>query len=404
MSAVLVVNTGSSTLKYQLLDPATGERLAKGTADRIGAPDATLTHLRGDAEPIVTRGELPGHEVALLHMLAAFGTHGPPLDDLSAIGHRIVHGGSRFVEPVVVDDRVQGELAALVALAPLHTPAGLLGLRILRTLLPKIPQVAVFDTAFHATMPPRATTYALPRELAERLQIRRYGFHGTSYHYVTRVAARLLDVAVDEVDLVLCHLGNGASVCAVEGGRSIDTSMGMTPLEGLVMGTRSGDLDPAIVLHLLRTGEFDVDELDALLNERSGLRGLCGESDVREVRRRASHGDGPAALALEVYAYRLRKQIAAYLGVLPGARAVVFTGGVGENDAVLRATVCDALSHLGLRLDPALNSAPDDADRFIDSGQGGVRILVVHTDEEAEIAAQTEAVVSRQVSQVGRSR
>lgn len=376
-AAVLVVNTGSSSLKYQLIDPATEHRLARGLIERIG---------EGGSAPA-------DHAAALRLMLSELAGAGVDIDGLLAVGHRVVHGGSRYRDPVVVDDAVEDAIEELVPLAPLHNPACLLGVRELRRLLPDVPQVAVFDTAFHATMPAEAYTYAIPTEVAQSLGLRKYGFHGTSYRYVTRRAAEALGVPVDEVNLVVCHLGNGASMAAIRGGESVDTSMGLTPLQGLVMGTRSGDLDPAVVMHLVRVGGLALDEVDALLNRRSGLKGLAGDQDMRAVRARADDGDEAAITALAVYAYRVRGYIGSYLAAVPGVHALVFTAGIGENDARLRADVCGPLAHLGIRIDPALNSDGAGGVRAIDDGTLPIRVLVVPTDEEAEIARQAAETV-----------
>lgn len=391
---VLVVNTGSSSLKYQLVDPATGDRLARGLIERIGESGSVLHHEAAGQPAVEQVQDLPDHAAALALMMQALTASGADIAGLLAVGHRVVHGGERYREPVIVDDSVQAVIEELAPLAPLHNPAGLLGIVELRRLLPDVPQVAVFDTAFHATMPAEASTYALPTELSARLGLRKYGFHGTSYRYVTRRAAEELGVALDAVNLVVCHLGNGASMAAIRAGASVDTTMGMTPLQGLVMGTRSGDIDPGVVLHLLRVGGLGLDEVDALLNRESGLKGLAGHQDMRTVRARAEAGDDAALRALAVYAYRIRSYIGAYLAAVPGVHALVFTAGIGEHDARLRAEVCDPLEHLGIRLDPARNEADGGGVRVIDDGAGPIRILVVPTDEEAEIARQAaESVV-----------
>jgi acetate kinase len=353
---VFVLNAGSSSLKYQLVDPDSGAVHASGTIERIGEPDG-----------------VPDHQAAVREALDDLEGLPEPI----AVGHRVVHGGDRFVTPTLVTDEVVAAVEELAPLAPLHNPPNLTGLRLLRRRLPDLPHVAVFDTAFHATLPPHAYTYALPRELARTEGIRRYGFHGTSYAYVSRRAATLLGIPYDEVNLVVCHLGNGASVAAIAGGRSVDTSMGMTPLEGLVMGTRSGDVDPGVLLHLMRHAGYDADTLDTVLNRRSGLTGLSGHRDMRAVHAAADAGDADAQLALTVAAYRIRKYVGAYLAVVPDVHALVFTGGIGENDAALRAAVCEPLAHLGISAD----------------GTGAIRVLVVPTNEEAEIAAQAAAVV-----------
>jgi acetate kinase len=381
---VLVVNAGSSSLKYQLIGDG---KTVKGAIEEIGSSSARLKHdERTDGRAVAD------HEQALAWMLDAFDGE---LDDLLAVGHRVVHGGTRFTAPTLITEEVEAAIEELSPLAPLHNPANLAGIRALRAQLPDVPQVAVFDTAFHATIPSVAATYALPVSFAQKYGVRRYGFHGTSCQYVTGRAASFLDVAVDSVNLVICHLGNGASATAVAGGQSVDTSMGLGPLEGLVMGTRSGDLDPAILFHLIRAG-IDPTEVENVLTKQSGLKGLAGASDMREVRKRASDGDLAAQLALDVYAYRIRKYIGAYLAVVPDVHAVVFTAGIGENDARLRAEVCDQLSHLGLFIDATRNAnAVEPAEPVtIDNGSGPIRVLVVPTDEESEIATQAAQVVS----------
>lgn len=397
MSSILVVNCGSSSLKYQLIDTDSGQRLVGGLVERIGESAGRIEHERSGGEPVEVRGAFADHEAALRAVLGLFDDRGPSLAGLAGVGHRVVHGGSRFRSATLIDDIVESAIADLVPLAPLHNPANLLGIRVLRRLLPDAAHVAVFDTAFHTTLPDVAATYAIPTEVALHHGIRRYGFHGTSHSYVTRRAAALLGLPVEQVNLVIAHVGNGASVTAVAGGRSVDTSMGMSPLEGLVMGTRSGDLDPGIVLLLARDSGLDTAGLDDLLNRRSGLKGLCGESDVRTVRALAASGDPAARLALGVYAYRLRKYVGAYLAVVPGVHALVFTAGVGENDAALRAEVCEPMAHLGLRLDAQANTSTSRAsgERRIDDGSGSIRVLVVPTDEEAEIAAQTAEVAAK---------
>jgi acetate kinase len=396
---VLVVNTGSSSLKYQLVDPESGEWSAKGLIERIGEEGSRMHHVPSQGAVVDRETDLPDHAAALELMLEVLGEADHGLDGLIAVGHRVVHGGSNYTDPVIVDDDVEAAIEDLIPLAPLHNPPALVGLRELRRLMPDVPHVTVFDTAFHASMPPEAYTYALPVQLAADLKVRRYGFHGTSYRYVTRRTAEALGIPVDQADIIVCHLGNGASMAAVRGGRSVDTTMGLTPLQGLVMGTRSGDVDPAVVFHLVRVGGLSLDEVDAVLNKQSGLKGLSGSQDMREVRARAEDGDEAARLALDVYAYRIRAYIGAYLAVVPGIRALVFTAGIGENDADLRREVCAPLAHLGIRLDAERNTAPGSGVRFVDDGTGPIRILVVPTDEEAEIARQAaEAVASAQAA------
>lgn len=394
-SHVLVVNTGSSSLKYQLIDPGTGRWVAKGLVERIGESAPQLHHEWPNGRAVRHDADLPDHAAALVLMLQMLDEDSGGMAQPLAVGHRVVHGGSRYREPVIVTDEVEAAIEGLIPLAPLHNPASLRGIRELRRLLPDVPHVAVFDTAFHSTMPPEAYTYAIPVELAERLHIRKYGFHGTSYRYVTRRSAEFLGVPVGQVSLVVCHLGNGASMAAIRNGESVDTSMGLTPLQGLAMGTRSGDLDPAVILHLVRVGGMSLDDADALLNKSSGLKGMAGTQDMREVRALAEAGDEAARRAIDVYAYRIRAYIGAYLATVPGVQALVFTAGIGEHDAALRRDVCAPLAHLGIRLDDRLNAEPAAGVRAVDDGSGPIRVLVVPTNEEAEIARQAaEAVVA----------
>ena len=394
MSHVLVINSGSSSLKYQLVDPADGSWAAKGLVERIGEGSSRLRHEMAGVAAVELEADLPDHGAALELVLATIEQSGPGLGDLLAVGHRVVHGGANYREPTIVDDHVESEIERIVPLAPLHNPASLVGIRELRRLLPGVPHVVVFDTAFHATMPPEAYTYALPTDLAARLRLRRYGFHGTSYRYVTRRSAELLDERVDQANLIICHLGNGASMAAVRDGVGVDTSMGLTPLQGLVMGTRSGDIDPAAVFHMVRVGGLSLDEVDVILNRESGLKGLAGDQDMREVRRRAEVGDEratPGSRGLRLPHPLLRRGV---LRRRPGLQALVFTAGIGENDADLRRDVCRPLRHLGIHLDEALNAERSSEARFIDDGTGSIRIMVVPTNEEAEIARQAAEAVT----------
>ncbi len=372
MTTVFVLNAGSSSIKYTVLDVEAGTLLADGIVERIGVP-----------------GGVPDHATALATVLAELGDTA-----IDAVGHRVVHGGERFTDATVIDDDVEAAIEQLTELAPLHNPAGLAGIRAARAALPDVPQVAVFDTAFHATIPVEAATYAIDAELAARHGIRRYGFHGTSYQYVSRVTAETLGRPLDGLRMIVLHLGNGASAAAIDGGRSVDTSMGLTPLEGLVMGTRSGDLDPAIPFHLHRVAGLSVDELDDLLNRRSGMLGLSGHADMREVIDAAEAGDDRATLALEVYLHRIRHYIGAYAAVLGGIDALVFTAGVGENSDVVRAGAVRGLEFLGVAIDPDANAARGHTARVISPPSSPVVVLVVPTDEELEIARQTVARVA----------
>ncbi|MFE4538537.1 acetate kinase [Streptomyces scopuliridis] len=395
---VLVLNSGSSSVKYQLLEMRDGSRLAAGLVERIGEETSRLVHtpltegLGGRRE---RTGRIADHAAALEAVAEELAHDGLGIDapDLAAIGHRVVHGGLKFSEPTIVDDAVLKEIERLVPVAPLHNPANLTGIRTARRLRPDLPQVAVFDTAFHTTMPEYAARYAIDTATADAHRIRRYGFHGTSHAYVSRKTAELLGKDPSEVNVIVLHLGNGASASAVEGGRCVDTSMGLTPLEGLVMGTRSGDIDPAVTFHLKRVAGMSVDEIDELLNKKSGLVGLCGDNDMREIRRRVDAGDERAALAFDIYIHRLKKYIGAYTAVLGRVDAVVFTAGVGENAAPVREAAVAGLENLGLAVDPERNTVRSDRPRIISPESAGTVVAVVPTDEELEIARQTFALV-----------
>lgn len=393
---VLVLNSGSSSVKYQLLDMRGSDRLAVGLVERIGEEAARLSHTPAGGETRGWSGAIPDHGAALKAVAAELAKDGLGLDspELAAIGHRVVHGGKHFTEPTVVDDAVLAEIERLIPVAPLHNPANLTGIRTAQALRPDLPQVAVFDTAFHTTMPESAARYAIDVETADAHRIRRYGFHGTSHAYVSRESARLLGRAPEDVNVIVLHLGNGASASAVRGGRCVDTSMGLTPLEGLVMGTRSGDMDPAVIFHLMRVGEMSADEIDTLLNKRSGLIGLCGDNDMREIRRRVDAGDERARLAFDIYIHRLKKYIGAYYAVLGRVDAVAFTAGVGENAAAVREAAVAGLEGLGLAVDGSLNAARGDGARLISPADARVAVAVVPTDEEMEIATQTYALVT----------
>jgi acetate kinase len=397
--AVLVLNVGSSSIKYQVLaldEAGEGERLATGLVDRIGERGpGSLSHRRPGAPPWDRTEVFASHTQALDAVLAAFRSAGPDLETvgLRAVGHRVVHGGSRFTAATLLDDEVVGSLRELNQLAPLHNPPNITGIDVARAAFPGLPQVAVFDTAFHQTLPPAAYTYAVPLEWRERYSVRRYGFHGTSHAYVSRRAARFLGRPVRETNVIVLHLGNGASVCAVEGGRSVETSMGLTPLEGLVMGTRSGDLDPAVPAYLQRVAGLDAEAVDRELNRSSGLLGLAGSNDLRDVKRAAEAGDSDARLAHDVYCHRIRKYVGAYYAVLGRVDAVVFTAGVGENDERTRARSLQGLESLGIRVDPVRNASAERGERSVSAPGARVPVLVIPTDEEIEIARQTLAAL-----------
>ena len=393
MSVVLVVNSGSSSFKYQLIE-MDGERvLASGLVERIGEAAGHAEH-KVTGESFEVERPIPNHTAGFRLMLDAFAGHGPSLTEHApvAVGHRVVHGGARFFEATLIDDLVEINIDDLSFLAPLHNPGALQGIRAARRAFDSVPHVAVFDTAFHQTMPPEAYTYALERETAEKHRIRRYGFHGTSHKFVSEAAARYLDRPLAELKQVVFHLGNGASVTAVDGGRSVDTSMGFTPLEGLVMGTRTGDIDPAILIHLQRRAGLTTNELDDLLNKRSGLVGLAGANDMRDLTARAQSGEAEAQLAIDVYTHRLRAYAGAYLAQLGGADVISFTAGVGENVAHIRAAALRGLEFAGVEIDADRNeNAKRGEITLISSDASRVAVLVVPTDEEVEIARQTLA-------------
>ncbi|MDV7217641.1 acetate kinase [Streptomyces prunicolor] len=393
---VLVLNSGSSSVKYQLLDMRDGERLAMGLVERIGEETSRFKHTCVTTGAVrESTGPIPDHEAALKAVAEELSKDQLGLDspELAAIGHRVVHGGQTFTAPTVIDDAVLAEIERLIPVAPLHNPANLVGIRTAMALRPDLPQVAVFDTAFHTTMPESAARYAIDVATADAYRIRRYGFHGTSHAYVSRATANLLGRAPEDVNVIVLHLGNGASASAVEKGRCVETSMGLTPLEGLVMGTRSGDLDPAVIFHLMRVGGMSTDEIDTLLNKKSGLIGLCGDNDMREIRRRIDEGDEQAELAFDIYIHRLKKYIGAYCAVLGKVDAVAFTAGVGENASAVREAAVAGLELLGLEVDGALNAVRSDEPRLISPASGRVAVAVVPTDEELEIATQTYALV-----------
>ncbi|WP_279100439.1 acetate kinase [Gordonia bronchialis] len=392
--AVLVLNAGSSSLKYQLVHPDTGDVRADGIVERIGEELSSITHEQGD-EVISESLPIADHHAAIERALRCFADNGTDLATagLAAVGHRVVHGGRTFYEPTIITPEVISEISRISTLAPLHNPANLVGITAARTLLPEVPSVAVFDTAFFHGLPDAAATYAIDRGVADLHAIRRYGFHGTSHEYVSRRAAEFLGRDVEEVNQIVLHLGNGASASAIEGGRPVDTSMGMTPLEGLVMGTRSGDIDPGLVLHLHRVAKLSVDQIDTLLNKQSGLRGLCGENDFRAISARIEQGDEAARRAYDVYIHRLRRYIGAYLITLGHVDAICFTAGVGENSAPVRADALSNLENYGIIVDIERNALRSRESRRISTDDSDVDVLVVPTNEELAIARQAAAVV-----------
>ncbi len=390
---VLVLNAGSSSIKYQLLDMAARARLAVGQVERIGGEGTgRLVHHAhaGTDAPHEVAESFADHAQALDAILEAFKAAGPDLStvDLAAVGHRVVHGGTRFRRPTLIDDAVLSEIRELGSLAPLHNPANATGIEVARRAFPNVPHVAVFDTAFHQSLPAAAHTYAVPRAWREQYAVRRYGFHGTSHQYVARRAAALLGRPAQETNLITLHLGNGASACAIEGGASVETSMGLTPLEGLVMGTRSGDVDPALPAYLQRIAAFDGERVENLLNHESGLLALGGSNDLRDVWKAVDQGDADAQLAIDVYCHRIRKYVGAYYAVLGRVDAIVFTAGVGEHDPRVRMRSLEGLERLGIAVDPQRNESAERGERFISPRDHEVAVLIVPTDEEIEIARQ----------------
>ncbi|GAA1716873.1 acetate/propionate family kinase [Dietzia cercidiphylli] len=399
MTRVLVINSGSSSLKLQILDTALDSELAWALVERIGEPVGTLTVRRGDlaGSPGGERSveaAVPDHTVALSRVLELAGELGAHPTDLGveAIGHRVVHGGPDFHDPVKVTPEVEAGIEKLDLLAPLHNPANLRGIRVARELLPGLPHVAVFDTGFFHTLPAAAHTYAIDRAVASRWDLRRYGFHGTSHEFVSRRTAEILGRPYDELDQIVLHLGNGASASAIAGGRAVDTSMGLTPLEGLVMGTRPGDLDPGLIIHLIRDRGMSPEDVSTLLNRRSGLEGLAGARDFRELLARVDAGDDDAVLAYEVVIHRLRRYIGGYWAVLGDVGAITFTAGVGENVARLRADALSTLGGWGVEIDPEANENGS-GERVISTPGSRVTVLVVPTDEELAIARACDRVL-----------
>ncbi len=390
---ILVLNCGSSSVKFQLIDEETLRCMAKGLVERIGLPDPRLVYRPSNGDTLKRPLDIRDHAGAISAALDALTdpSHGVMKDTSAvlAVGHRVVHGGERFSDSVLITPEVIDEIRACERYAPLHNPHNLRGILVCQRLLPGVPQVAVFDTAFHQSMPPEAYHYAIPMALYRKLRIRKYGFHGTSHKYVAERAAAILGKPFDSLRIITCHLGNGASMTAVLNGKSIDTSMGFTPLEGLVMGTRCGDIDPACVVHIMHEENLSPKQVDDLLNTKSGMLGLCETtSDMRDIERLAEEGSQPHRLALEIYCRRIRKYIGAYAAVLGGVDAIVFTAGVGENSPIVRAKACEGLGFLGVTIDPEKNER---SETLISSGPTAV--LVIPTNEELAIAQDTLAII-----------
>ncbi len=394
---ILVINAGSSSLKYQLIDMDSRAVLAKGLCERIGIDGSRLNHTPAGGEKVVIESPMPSHADAIKLVIDALvdEKHGviKSMSEIGAVGHRVVHGGEKFSGSVVIDEAVKEGMRECIPLAPLHNPANLIGIEACEKVMPKVPQVGVFDTAFHQTMPEEAFLYGIPYEYYEKYKIRRYGFHGTSHNYVSGKAAEMLGKPIEQLKIITCHLGNGSSVAAVKNGKVIDTTMGLTPLAGILMGTRSGDLDPAIVTFLMEKENLDIDGINEVLNKKSGVFGVSGvSSDFRDLDAASKEGNKRAQAALKMFSYGIKKYIGAYCAAMGGTDAVVFTAGVGENDGAMRAAIVDGLEFLGIKIDAEKNKLRGEA---IDiSAEGAlVRTLVIPTDEEMMIATETERLV-----------
>ncbi|OZB94903.1 acetate/propionate family kinase [Paenibacillus sp. XY044] len=395
---ILVINAGSSSLKYQLYDMTDESVLAKGLVERIGMESSIVTHKPTGRPDVTEVSEILEHTTAIRKVLGLLTDKEngviDSVDEIQAVGHRVVHGGEFFKESALVDAEAKTKIRQLFDLAPLHNPASMLGIKATEANMPNVPQVVVFDTAFHQTMPETAYLYAIPRVLYNKYKVRRYGMHGTSHEFVSKAAAEFLNKPLEDLKIITCHIGNGASLTAVDGGKSVDTSMGMTPLEGLMMGTRSGDLDPAIVPYVMNKEELTVNEVNSMLNKHSGLLAISGiSSDMREITEGMEKGDAHSKLAFDMYEYRLRKYIGSYAAALNGVDVIVFTAGVGENSVVLRKKVCENLTYLGVELDEELNAVRSGEPRRISSKNSKVEVLVVPTNEELVIARDTNRIV-----------
>jgi len=389
VTTVFVINSGSTSIKYQLLDTESEQRLAWGIVERIGEPMGLISHKTPTDEVELDR-PISSHTAGLAEVMRLFSERGPDLGavGLVGVGHRVVQGGEIFDAPVLINEEVIGQIEELASLAPLHNPPNLQGIEGARAALPHLPHVAVFDTAFHRTLPPAAYTYAIPRELAAQYQVRRYGAHGTSHRYVSRELARKMGRPLEEVNSIVIHIGGGGSVCAVKGGRSVETSMGMTPLEGLVMGTRCGDLDPAVLFHLHQQAGLGFEELDDLVNKQSGLLGMAGSPDMRDVRAAAQAGDEASQIALDVFAHRVRSYIGAYYAQLGRLDAIAFTAGIGENEFIARGMSVAGLEHLGIEIDSDANVALRGRAGRISTDRSAIEVWVIPTNEELEIARE----------------
>jgi acetate kinase len=396
---VLVVNCGSSSIKYQLFNMTDESVLAKGLVERIGIEGSVLTHQPAGKDKVVLKGDISNHGVGIKMVLDALvdPAHGviKNMNEIGAVGHRVVHGGEKFASSVLITPQVMKALEECIEMAPLHNPPNIIGINACTELLPGVPQTGVFDTAFHQTMPKYAFLYGLPYEAYEKYGLRRYGFHGTSHRYVSERGAALMGKKPSDVRIITCHLGNGSSLAAVKNGKSIDTSMGFTPLEGLVMGTRSGAIDPAIIPFLMKKEGMSPDQIDNYLNKKSGVLGLSGvSSDFRDIEEAANGGNERAQLALDIFAYKVRKYIGAYAAVMGGVDAIIFTAGLGENSITMRAKICEGIEYLGTGIDAAKNNVRGKEQEISVDG-AKVKIFVVPTNEELVIARDTKEICEK---------
>ncbi len=385
---ILLLNAGSSSIKYQVIDAEDESVLATGLIERIGEDVSAIEH-KTQGEVYTAADAYADHTEALHALVGMFEAHGPRLASVRAVGHRTVHGGDRFDHTVQINEDVIQALVDLSPLAPLHNPPGIAGIRAAQEALPNVPHFAIFDTAFFVHLPAEAYTYAIDAATAQKLAIRRYGFHGTSHNFVSHTMADFLGHHYDDLKMIVCHLGNGASVSAVKGGRPVETSMGLTPLQGLVMGTRSGDIDPGVHAYLCRSG-LSIDEVDTLLNKKSGMLGLCGRNDFRDIGTAVEEGDAAAKLAFDVYVHRLVGYIGNYMAILGGVDALAFTAGVGENDQAVRTAVIERLANLGFHLDAERNAVRSKQPRLISTDDSPVKVLVVPTNEELQMAREVK--------------
>ena len=395
---ILVLNCGSSSVKYKLLDMTSKEVLGSGGVEKIGMKGSFLKHTKQNGEKIILEGEVLEHQLAIEYILGVLTSakHGciKNMEEIDAVGHRVVHGGEKFNSSVVITDEVIRNIEACIEIAPLHNPPNLAGIFAISDLLPQIPQVAVFDTAFHQTMPEHAYMYGIPYSLYKKYGIRRYGFHGTSHRYVSRRACEFLGLDYNKTKIITAHIGNGGSITAIENGKSVDTSMGFTPVEGLMMGTRSGDVDLGVVTYLMEKEMISTSATTTLFNKHSGVLGVSGiSSDMRDIEKAISEGNQRAKLALEMYEYRIKKYIGSYAAVLNGFDVLVFTGGVGENQTVTRERICNGLSYLGIEIDPEINKIRGE-EILLSTPNSSIKVVVIPTDEEYLIASDTMELVS----------